>query len=274
MPIPIERILFVDIETVPAYESLDKVDEPLREYWLERYDPHRPKDLSELSPEDYFLEKSGIHPLYAQVVCIGLGYFIPSGTQWRWRDIVIYDLDERKLLSEFIEKWENFRSYALRGVYTQSHEPLWGVCGHNIRRFDLPFLGRRLLMQGLGLPEFWYAAQYSQPWQLKDPTVLDTMQLWGFASDEKPFIPLEMLARALGIPFQKSLTHTDIRKAFHSWKATENKTLFQPVLAYCRQDVRITAEIYIRMQVYANRQESLLEALKNPEEQEYEPSHS
>jgi len=274
MRVPIERVLFLDIETVPAPESLQNLEGFLYDHWLKKYDSNRPKELVHLLPEDYFLEKAGIHALYAQVVCIGLGYFLPDTSDkkhWTWREKVLYNLDERTLLEEFIEKWNKFRGHALSlksTSFDSTYEPAWIVCGHNIRRFDLPFLGRRLLMQGLNLPEFWYAAQYSQPWQLKDPAIWDTMQMWGFASSESTFVSLEVLAQALGIPFQKSITHTQIRESFYRWKKEGKEEEFKPVLTYCQTDVRVTAKIFVRMQLPRDEQEAFFQAMGYPSDSE------
>lgn len=258
-------MLFLDIETAPLYRKLEEVPEPLRTYWLDRYSS-RKKPSDTRDDETFFLEESGIHALYSRVVCIGLGFFHRENADWHWRAILLKDLDEKKLLQDFVEKWNSTAGY-FRGKCPNLafQEPLWAVCGHNIRNFDLPFLGRRLVWQKLPLPPFWQAAQDSQPWQLKNPTVIDTMLLWSFTSwDSGRYIPLEMLAYAVGIAFQKSLTHTDIREAFYRWQDTGDENAFEPVVQYCLQDVRTTAEIFVRLQVPLEEQEPLLQALAKP----------
>jgi len=259
----IDRILFLDIETAPLYRKLESVPEPLRTYWENRYGQHSPRSETEDS-ETYFLERSGIHALYARVVCIGVGFFHRENSGWAWRAKLFKDLDEKKLLQDFLAVWNSSSEY-----FSKKQGPIWAICGHNIRNFDLPFLGRRLILQGLPLPPFWRAAQYSQPWQLRDPMVIDTMLLWNFTSwDPGRYISLEMLAYAVGIPFQKSLTHTDIREAFYSWQETGDESAFEPVVQYCLQDVRTTAEIFVRLQVPFEQQEALLEALAKSSEPE------
>lgn len=261
----IERILFLDIETAPLYRKLEEVPEPLRTYWLDRYNSRR-KSSDDRDEKTFFIEESGIHALYSRVVCIGLGFFHREGADWSWRQLILKDLHEEKLLQAFVEKWnKSAYCFGKKSSNSSLQEPVWAVCGHNIRNFDLPFLGRRLVLNKLPLPSFWRAAQDSPPWQLKDPAVIDTMLLWSFTSWESGrYIPLEMLAYAVGIPFQKSLTHTDIREAFYRWEEDGDESVFEPVVQYCLQDVRITAEIFVRLQVPLAEQESLLQALRKP----------
>ncbi|MCX8112121.1 MAG: ribonuclease H-like domain-containing protein [Bacteroidia bacterium] len=253
-----EQVLFLDIETVPAYDSISELPETLRAYWDRRYDKHRAQDYSE---EEYFAEQAGIHALYARVACIGLGYF--EHRTLRWREEALFHLDERELLHDFIQRWERFKEYAKRLKPHGLNDSTYFVCGHNIASFDLPFLGRRLLINRIPLTEFWRTAQWAQPWNLKSPMVIDTMYLWGFTARERTFIPLEVLAHALGIPFQKELSHQQIRQAFLQWKSSGRVEAFASVVDYCLKDVRTVAEIYIHMQGSDSEKDSYLEALRS-----------
>ncbi|MCX7764131.1 MAG: ribonuclease H-like domain-containing protein [Bacteroidia bacterium] len=259
----IEQILFMDIETVPLYKGLEEIPTLLREYWESRYEKKRPESLSS---EEYFVEKAGIHALYSRVACISLGYFSTRNDKTEWRQYTFADLDEARLLQSFADRWNSFKSYAadLRRFLPETRAD-YGVCGHNIASFDLPFLGRRFLCTGVSLPDFWRLSQWQQPWSLKSPTVIDTMNLWSFTSREQTYIPLEILAHALGINFRKTLSHLDIRNAFYEWERTNDESFFEPVKEYCAKDVRTVAEIYIHMQVPAEKKEPYLRALQGYE---------
>ncbi|MCS6895325.1 MAG: ribonuclease H-like domain-containing protein [Bacteroidia bacterium] len=263
----IERILFLDIETCPAYRSLGELPSILREYWKRRYDERRAPAHAELDQEEYFQMQAGIHALYARVVCISMGYFYRNGNNnAAWQQLSIYDLDESKILLSFAEKWNSFKGYMDKVPYSQKERANYGVCGHNIANFDIPFLGRRFLIMGLALPDFWRVAQWAPPWQLKEPTVLDTMALWNFTNRENSYISLEMLAFALGIHFQKALYPSEIYHAFQAWEASREVKEFLPVVEYCEKDVRVTAEIYLRMQLRPEVREPYISALRNYEE--------
>lgn len=258
--VAIEKILFMDIETAPAYERLDAVPEPLQTYWRDRYEKDWQKKSPDFSSEDNFLDKAGIHALYARVVCISMGFFSNKNTT-AWRQISLYHLEEKQLLTKFIERWNDFATHAQKNGSEKDHAA-YAVCGHNIMNFDLPFLGRRMLMHQMKLPDFWYEAQWKKDWNLKKPAIIDTMNLWGFTSRENQYIPLTILAQALGMSFTKSMSHDGIREAFWAWKNTGDISHFLPVVQYCEKDVRTNAEIYIRMQLPPEQQEKYLQALQ------------
>lgn len=252
----LERILFLDIESVPLYDSLSDVPEKLHAYWIDRYNSRRSQKAPDQTPEDYFLDQSAIHALYSRVACIGLGYFYGDEKNgYAWREHVISNLDEKELLKEFVSFWNKSCNYFSRLQKNENYEyyrtdsPLYSVCGHNIQNFDLPFLGRRMLLNRIeNLPEFWRESQNAQPWQLKAPSVIDTMLLWNFTSRENSYISLEMLAYALGLDFEKSLDHVAIREAFAAWQKTKDSKLFDRVREYCLKDVQITAAVYLTLQ--------------------------
>ncbi|MCS7297929.1 MAG: ribonuclease H-like domain-containing protein [Bacteroidia bacterium] len=267
--LPVEKILFFDIETAPLYQTLDEVPPLLREHWERRYEAHRPQGYKELSADEYFLKRCGIHALYARVICISLGYFVNQHGSLRWRQTSFYNLDEKELLLTFLGKWEKFREHA--STIFQSllnSRPKYAVCGHNVLGFDIPFIGRRLLLNQVSLPAFWREAQYAQPWQLEEPAVIDTMLLWNFTSREGTFLSLELLAHILGMDFQKSLNHEEIHSRFSQWASGGDEASFLPVVEYCERDVRAVAEIYIRMQLPQEKQKIYIESLRV-----YESSH-
>lgn len=262
--VALEQILFLDIETAPLYRSLHEVPEILRDYWLRVYDGEREKKHPSLTQEEYFQNKAAVHALFGRVICINMGYFAKPGPELTtWKQADLYSLDEENLLHCFLEKWERFRSHASKiGQSNDKSRSIYAVCGHNILNFDIPFLGRRLLINQLPLPDFWRAAQWMKEWQLRDPTIIDTMHLWSFTSRDSRYISLEMLAYAVGIPFKKSLTHDEIHAAFATWEDTQDAGAFLPVVQYCADDVRTTAEIYVRMQLPAHRQAEYIAALR------------
>lgn len=260
--IPVEKVLFFDIETAPLYRRLEDAPPPLREYWIDKYDKLRPSTYQNLSQEEYFQERSGIHALFSRVVCISMGFFVRQNGQLLWRQVTCADLDERQILTEFSSKWN--RVGELMREYNSNGERIsYIVCGHNVLQFDIPFLGRRFILSRVEMPTFWRQAQRLPLWQLTDPAVMDTMQLWNFTGWDKSFISLEMLAYSVGLDFQKSLSHTEVRTYFWKWEDTKEAAYFEPVKAYCEEDVRTTARIFIRLQLPESKQKEYFDAINN-----------
>ncbi len=243
----LSKTLFIDIETAPLWRSLNEIPPDLDdgegnilvEHWERRYDKDRPADES---PDEYFLNKAAIHAIYGRIVCIGLGWLGLRNGAWQWRETVLYDLDEKNLLDRFIRIWtEKF-------IPKSNSLEIATLCGHNLLNFDYIFLGRRMLLNGFSLPKPWLLSLFQPHWTLKEFRLVDTMRLWSMGdSGGGSYISLEVLARVLGIPFRKSLSHQDICERFFSWADTGDISYFEPVLNYCAEDVRTTARIYLRL---------------------------
>lgn len=237
----LSKTLFIDIETVPLYNTLDELPEKLRTHWLEKYDKKRKPE--EADEEKYFQDKAGIHAAFSRVACIGLGWLGPQNGRWVWRDKVIYHLDERKLLLEFSQIWQD--SF-LEKEPSSSRVPI--LCGHNLIGFDYVFLGRRFLLNELPLVPPWNESLLTPTWNLRAARLADTMLMWSFHSiDRERYIKLEVLAYILGFSFEKSLDHKGIQAHFTRWQETGDSRHFEPVVNYCREDIRITAKVYLKL---------------------------
>jgi len=239
--LPLEKTLFIDIETAPIWRSLGEigdVEHILVEHWERRYGKNRE---AEQSADDYFLEKAAIHALYGRVVCIGLGWLGQINGAWTWRETALHDLDEKQLLKNFLDIWTKYFLPA------PSTPEITTLCGHNLLNFDYVFLGRRLLISGFPLPEPWLTTLTEPSWKSREFRLRDTMRMWGMNESGGSYISLEVLAHTLGIPFRKSLSHHEIRDQFFQWQDTGEVAHFQPVLDYCLEDVRTTAKIYLRL---------------------------
>src|SRR3954470_2760705 len=88
--IDIEKILFLDIETVPVTYSYSDLDSPTRDLWNKKWQ-HNP----DISPAEQYA-KAGIYAEFAKVICVGLG----SYKQKSFYVSTIAGDDERKVLTE------------------------------------------------------------------------------------------------------------------------------------------------------------------------------
>jgi DNA polymerase elongation subunit (family B) len=113
----------------------------------------------------------------------------------------------------------------------------WILCAHNGKEFDFPYLCRRMLINGIALPEPLHIAG-KKPWEVRH---LDTMELWRFG-DYKYYTRLELLAGIFGIPTSKeSIDGSEVNATFYKEKDL-NK-----IKKYCQRDVEVTARIYMAM---------------------------
>ncbi|HPW95739.1 MAG TPA: 3'-5' exonuclease, partial [Paludibacteraceae bacterium] len=76
--IPLEKILFLDIETVPQTESLDNLPPELRLLWEEKFNTIKlrmpEKYETETTAEEGYKKSAGIYSEFAKVVCIFDGF--------------------------------------------------------------------------------------------------------------------------------------------------------------------------------------------------------
>lgn len=221
--IPIENILFLDIETVPKYESFDHVPENEKEHWIRKAEHLRKTDQDNA---ETIYNRAGIYAEFGKIICISTGFFPKNSGDKQFRIKSFYGDDEKVLLSEFAN---------LLNHYFCRPEHL--LCGHNGKEFDFPYLSRRMLINGIKIPPLLDTAG-KKPWEVQH---LDTMELWKFG-DYKNFTPLNLLANVFGIPSPKE----DIDGSMVWFVYWKDKNL-KRIVTYCQKDVVTVAQIFLKM---------------------------
>ncbi len=221
---PLNNILFLDIETVPQYDSFDKVPAEWQELWGRKADLLI-KDKQADSPASIY-GRAGIYAEFGKIICISCGIISGSGESKKLLLKSFAGDDEKMLLLQFCEmlaKWA-------------PGQPKY-LCAHNGKEFDFPFLCRRLIIHGLPVPSILNLAG-KRPWEIPH---LDTLELWKFG-DYKNYTSLNLLARTLGIATPKD----DIdgsRVAEVYWQQHD----LARIVVYCQKDVITVAQVYLRL---------------------------
>lgn len=215
-------ILFIDIETVPIEPDYSKLSPGLKYHWQRKLNYLRLTEEEQNDEALAYLRHAGIYSEWSKVICIGLGY--RKGNKLRLK--AYSGDDEQKLLTEFIDVVTDFTN----------HEKLL-FCGHNVKEFDIPFLCRRLVANGIKLPKVMDLAGM-KPWENEH---IDTMQMWRFG-DYKRFTALDLIAHALDIQSPK----TDMDGSQVSRVYYEEGNLSK-IVDYCIGDVFTTAQIYYKL---------------------------
>lgn len=210
-----EKILFIDIETVPLVYQYKDLDAVSKDLWDKKW--HYARDIN---PEQQYA-KAGIYAEFAKVVCIGLGVFKKDKLQ-----IMSISSDrESEVLSQFSKL-----------ISEHFHSSQYALCAHNGKEFDFPFLCRRFLINNLPLPGI-LRIQGMKPWEVKH---IDTLDLWKFG-DHKNFTSLNLLAHVFGIPSPKdNMDGSMVAQTYY-----EEKNL-NKIAEYCKKDVITLARIYLR----------------------------
>ena len=227
--INLEKILFLDIETVAQNPNFSHLDDDLKKHW-----EHKSKFLAKDDeiPEEVY-ERAGIYAEFGKIVCISVGFIkIESGTK-SLRLKSYYNDDEKILLIDFFE--------LLNQHY---NSPDFLLCAHNGKEFDFPYIARRALINRINIPHILDLAG-KKPWEVPH---LDTLQLWKFG-DYKHYTSLNLLTTIFDIPTPKD----DIDGSMVNEVYWKEKNL-ERIANYCQKDVVALTQLFLRF-----RNENLIE---------------
>jgi 3'-5' exonuclease len=226
----LQRILFLDIETVPQTKELSELSPALEHLWHEKFNviskrmPEKYDDSS--TPEEAYQTSAGIYSEFGKIICISVGYIFFKNNEMHFRTKSFKGHDEKLLLTEFIELLGKFCT-------TKEHT----VCGHNIKEFDIPYICRRILINGMSLPPIFQIAS-KKPWEIN---FIDTLELWKFG-DYKNYTSLKLLTAVFGIPTPKDdIDGSQVASVYYE----ENN--IERIATYCQKDVVATAQVFLKM---------------------------
>lgn len=226
--IPIENILFLDIETVPQIDSWNNLDSTSQYLWDKKTKFQRKE---EIEASDFYEQRAGIMAEFGMIVCISVGMVDNNTGKLK---IKTFSGEERDLLIAFCEL---FNSPRLNNVI---------LCAHNGKEFDFPYIARRLLINGIQ-PPIPFQMFGKKPWEILH---IDTMELWKFG-DWKSYVSLELLAHIFGIPTPKDDINGSMVADIYYKEGDIDR-----IIHYCEKDVLTLANVFRRM-----RQEDLLKRL-------------
>ena len=216
-----ENIMFLDIETVPQHASFSELDVELQQFW-EKKSTYFRKD--EQTPDEVY-DRAGIYAEFGKIICISAGLIFKRGQERFFKVKSFYGDDEKVLLSEFGQILTGF-----------CNDPKNQLCGHNIKEFDIPYIARRMIINGIPLPPVLDVAG-KKPWEVK---FLDTLDLWKFG-DYKHYTSLALLTTILGIPSPKDdIDGSQVASVYYNDKNLER------IAIYCEKDVFATAQLFLR----------------------------
>jgi len=217
----IEKMLFFDVETAGSAADMTGLSERMQELWR-----HRCEYLtSDKYPENQgmgegqlFSEKAGLQAEFGRVVGISFGR-VKFSEDPNGKPLIqiasYFDEDEETILKEAI--------HIFNGMHKHKMIPI----GHNIKRFDIPYLCKRWFINGME-PALPLQVWDKKPWEIN---VKDTSELWSFGAWQEGFTSLDLLTAVLGLPSPKDQMKGDqVHSMFYSGKLEEIRT-------YCNKDV-------------------------------------
>lgn len=210
------KILFLDIETVSQEKEFDMLSEQMQKLWAKKAEQLN-RDNDELTPADVY-ERAAIYAEFGKIICISVGFF--NGDRFRLKSF--YGHDEKTILNDFAAMLN-------RASFTT-------MCAHNGKEFDFPYIARRMMVNGIVIPDILQVAG-KKPWET---SFIDTMELWKFG-DYKNYTSLELLCAILNIPTPKDdINGSEVGKVY--WQEND----LERIKTYCQKDVLAIAQLMRR----------------------------
>ena len=216
----LDDILFLDIETVPLHQQYSELSAEAQMLWEEKTRYQRKEEFS----AEEFYDRAGIWAEFGKIVCISVGYFSFRHQQRTFR-VTSFTGEEKNLLEDFS-----------RLVNEHFSRPNKLFCAHNGKEFDFPYISRRMIINGIEIPQKLQLFG-KKPWEIPH---LDTMEMWKFG-DYKHYTSLKLLAHILGIPSPKDdMDGSEVRNVFY------NEGDINRIATYCEKDTITVAQILLR----------------------------
>ncbi len=220
----LSNLFILDIETVPQFEDYDLLTSNWQSLWNEKISKTVPENTS---PQESYKQRAGILAEFGKIVCISTAFFWDDERKKTSLKVKsIYGDDEKKLLESFV--------LLCNKVFARN--PHFQFAGHNIKEFDIPFICRRLIVNGLQLPEYLQIYE-RKPWEVK---MFDTLSWWKFG-DHKNYISLHLLANVLGLQTSKvDMDGSMVQDVYYKEKNLRR------IADYCEKDVIVTANVILK----------------------------
>jgi hypothetical protein len=230
----IQKMVFFDLETASTYSTLDELHEAnpkMAELWCKRCEYLRTRfdENKNMTDEELYEAKAALAPEFSRIICASFGRITFS------EDPVMGSIPSL-VIKSYSSKSESQVLAGLQKVFTSFAS--YKFVGHNIKRFDVPMMCKRIIMSGAQLPK-GLQLQNLKPWEMP---LVDTSELWSFGAWQESFTSLELLATALGLDTPKDDIKGDqVGEVF--WKDGD----ISRITKYCEKDVFATAQIILKL---------------------------
>lgn len=226
----LKNILYFDVESAgqyPSYEEMELQNPRLAKLWAKRakYFRDNSPEMDKLSDADIYLHKAGMEAEFGRVICVSFGLI---GDDGKTRFTSFFGEDEKDILVKSNKVLANAGAKGMK------------ICGHNIKSFDIPFLGKKMLYNGIP-PTSNLQIWDKKPWEV---AILDTAELFSFGSWSHRYLGLDLLACSLGIESPKEdIEGSKVHGVFWKEKSLER------IKDYCERDVDTVIKVLTKISV-------------------------
>ncbi len=202
--ISIYDTMFFTVKTATEYKSISQFEEKNPDlYYI--WSNISQKRFGELNDSSY-LTRAGNMPEFTKIISITLGGYKPDKENTYTH--TISDSNEAELLKKFFELLNRFQQKKSDGF----------LFGHNISKFDIPFLIKRGLKYNLKVPRILKNNLMAKPWE---NGILDSLELWKFTGNE--YMPLKLIAEFLNLKYDELPDNESIGHMY--WNGETSKVM-------------------------------------------------
>lgn len=217
----VKDMIFMDIETVRSEKELTPQSQCYEAWkYKARYTTDAASKLGDtITPEEFYMQKAALYAPFAKIACITIGKIIDDSNAKLYS---YYSYNEAELLTKFNTHMNEF---------FKTNPNLYFV-GFNIKGFDIPFINKRMLVNGIKSTILVDKGD-AKPWELRD---IDLSDLWKGSS---PYADsLMAVAQALGLPSPKvDMNGSETSNYYYSDRLV-------PIAQYCEKDVETNINVY------------------------------
>ena len=235
--IPINKILFLDIETVGlcrnwegCKENHPNIAEQFVKYfdWFLKRFPEDNVEVDGLEEElqkmnDVYEKRSALVPEFAKIVCVSVAFVTNDGIKQQ----TFSNHDEKQLLID------------VRNLLDRCHKLDFYLCGHNLKNFDIPMLAKRMIINGI-MPSKILPSYDTKPWEVK---AIDTKEIWQYGSYTS-IGSLDLVCSTMGIETPKDgpIHGGNVHEVY--WN---NQSRLDEISEYCEKDVKVLVDFITKL---------------------------
>lgn len=232
----LRKIIVLDIETTSNYENYEDFcrARPGEIKFWERKAAVCRKDFAELRDKtdgEIYKQYAAVYPEFGRIVCISVGqvkFDEDDNPQFLKRSF--YGENEK-------ENVENFMKF-ITAVFNKI--PDIKILGHDIKRFDMPYILKKSLIMGIHIPHKLKLHDI-KPWE---NCLLDTIEIWKCGSWGAG-VSLEHLTFMLGVSNPKDAEVSSNEEYGGVARAFWNGML-EELKEYCEDDIRATMDVLLK----------------------------
>ncbi len=234
---PLTEIRFLDIETVPQYESFSVMPEKKQELFKKKFNREIAllnKKTFDAELEELYEKQASFLPELGKIVCISVGKFLPEliNGEYQLKVASFTGDNDKDILVKFLSAMVEIRNCDNIAKATIH------LCAHYGKVFDFPFIAKRLVINKIPLPAM-FDYGHLKPWEIN--YLVDTIDAWRFGRTDCN-ASLDMLADTLGVQSPKlEMSGEDVNKVYYKEKNLPK------IAKYCEADIFALAEVYIRL---------------------------